>query len=194
MAKLYPNSYVVTFDPNDVLEEIFNSYGGNKNTNIGDFPYKLVNGFRVDFPRMKFSYNDCDITDMNTYHDIIYDYSHQDSSAIIPNLYVILLLLSTQASFFNSYSVIHSTFSNLEKNIYVTQTRDHPKISIHATTTEVRVYIKKSYQTINSETGTIYNIYHTCMLINFEYKNHVWSSSICMLYWLIELLQPKFVC
>ena len=123
---------------------------------------------------------------MNIYHDIIYDHTHLESSTIFFNMYIILLLLSTQASFFNSYSVIHETYSVPSNDIFVVQTRSHPRISIYSSQLEIRIYIKKSFQTINPITNTIYDIYHTCMLMTFKNINNIWCPTICMLYWLIE--------
>lgn len=179
---MYPNNYVVTINPDNVLNEIYESYKGK----TPEFAHNLVNGFRVDFPRMHFTYNNCLITDMNTYHDIIYDHENLECSTMFPNMYIVLLLLSTQASFFNSYSVIHAAYSDPNNDIFVVQTRSCPKISIYSTPTEIRVYIKKSYQTINTTTGSIHSVYHTCMLMKFENNDNTWYPAICMIYWLIE--------
>ena len=48
-----PNNYAVTIDPEKVLCDIYESYKGG----TSEFVRKLVNGFRVDFPRMQFTYN-----------------------------------------------------------------------------------------------------------------------------------------
>jgi hypothetical protein len=186
MPQLYPNPYVITFDPKTILTELFNSYNEHAETLSPEFPHNLVQAFRMDFPRMHYSYNGCVITDMTTYHDIIYDHHQLNCDFFLPNLYIILLLLSTQASFFNSFSIIHKIYANPDADVYVIQSRDYPKISLEVTPDKINLYIKKGYQTFDPNTGEIYTIYHTCMLINFEKGDDNWYPNVCMLYWLTE--------
>lgn len=211
-----PNDYAIVMDIHNILLDILNSYNEHDNVITEKFMKNLLKGFIIDYPRMTVKYNGGLINHTVVFHNILTSYDTYNFNLILDkqsnpldkrsdpldkrsnpldkqkimtfDMYVILLLLTTQASFFNSFSLITDIYSDPENDIYVSQTKDCPTIEFRDTKDELRILIKKGYKTINPNKNETYAIFHTCLSLTFllDTTCNIYNPHIAMLYWMIE--------
>ena len=179
------NYYCVEYPANDILNEIFLSYGSQQDNTIfkNKIQQKILNQVLLDFPRMRVCFNDAECLTTNVFIKLLsrFENFHHDLTGSLQNL---ILMLCTQASFFYPFNMIHEIYNLPDTDIFIISKHDHPYINLIENKNGVTLYFKKIFKcvNVNDENTPIIN-FHTIMTTTIENIN---KNAICgnfKIYW-----------
>ena len=84
---------------------------------------------------------------------------------ITQNVYWLILLLCTQASFFNPFFILHDLYTIEDLNIYIIQDTDTPIIDIIDNNTCIEIIFQKKFLYKNIDTREIITTFYTFIVI-----------------------------
>lgn len=159
-------SYSINYDINNIIIDLLSSFSTNKTiTYIDNHSISKIKAqFKLDFPRMDIycngSHYECieQLESMVQYYDI---YAHN----IMGTLSNLLFMLSTQATFYYLYNVIHSIYNLPDYNIHVTSANSKPCIDIKCNVSSIEFTIKKVFNYVAIDSNTSYTEFDTSMII-----------------------------
>lgn len=175
------SNYLYIIKKDNIIEELYETLGE-----------KYEDQFNIDFPRMKFYYNSkkCDRTlffeNILRYKKIFYP--------LLNNLMNLIIMISTQASFFYLFKYLHETYTISNSNLYIMQDNEYPTIDIIEKREKIYVIYKKTFIYTNLEkTITKINGY---MIIDIDicntsngylmYGKKYCKYRNCIIYWIKE--------
>ena len=199
------HNFSVLFSMQKIIREILLSYTENNSKieyskNIVLTPESKENIFKqidIDFPRLNISTNS--VRCRNKEDFIVFcakfaNYKHP----VVENLAYLLLMLSTQASFYYPFNFISNIYNSPDTGIHVTSTMDHPYIDIVDNGTSVDIVFKKIFKAIKiSDDEELISKFHTFMLLTIDlidkssfyfFNNYKYCEcELGMMYWIKEI-------
>lgn len=171
--------YVIKKD--NIIEELYETLGEN-----------YINQFNLDFPRMEILYNSIKC-DRSLFFENILRYKNI-FHPFLNNLMNLIIMLSTQASFFYLFKYLHDIYTISDSNLYITQNNDYPIINIIDKIDKIFIIYRKTFLYTNLEKNiTKINGY---MIINFDicntsngylmYGKKYCKYKNCIIYWIKE--------
>ena len=154
-----PQSFRIELCPIQLIYLILQTYMVDYNLT------SLLEQINLDFHRMEFYLNSILCDDFQSYFLYISQFRLYNNS-IIDNVFYLLLLLSTQASFFYQFDAIN-TFYSLSNVFPITHT-DRPTINIIHNEDLIEVIFKKSFKLINIITDEVTHIIQTFFIITIR--------------------------
>ena len=161
--------FAVRYKVDQVINEILQSYSEDKTANRLTLHAKknILRQFYLDFPRSKVFINNIPcvkeqyllmwLSQFSTY------YHHS-----MENVYYLVIMLCTQASFFYSFRTLHTIYSIPSNDIYVVPVSDYPVISIKYSKGFLHVIFRKMFKYLNTVTTDVYTRFDTCFVITIE--------------------------
>lgn len=191
------SNFCVISSINKITNEILVSYSNNKNIKYitKDAKENIMNQVGLDFPRMKLylQYKEC--TDINVFLAWIEKYKKY-AHPIMENLYNLILMLCTQASFFYPYNTIHGIYTMSNSDFYVLPSSDFPTVNIVDNGKTIDIVFRKTFSYTNINSNEVVTKIHTFMVIPIELmevpSGYIFSGSkyaqcnSCMIYWIKE--------
>jgi len=182
-------NFCVTFTVNIIIQEILTSYSnGNTKQNIMD-------QFNMDFFRMSMHLNSIKCHNMEFFKKSIEKYKKY-SHHIMDNLYDLIIMLSTQSSFYYPFKIVHDVYDLPESNIRIISDTDRPNINIIDHNTSIDIIFKKTFKYINIENRQILNRFYTSMILTIDLVTipsgyifsayHYCQADSSVLYWIRE--------
>lgn len=156
------NYYRIIYSGDYLIEDIFNSYQKNWT--------KVFEQIYVDFPRMEMSYNGIKCKTIEELHlSILHlmNYSHSMTQSI----YNLVILLCTQATFYNQFSVLHNLYKLPTFDFYILQSKDIPRINIVYHNNMVNIFFCKRFEYVNAINSHILTYFDTTMVICIKLFN-----------------------
>ena len=197
-------NFCVLFSMHKIIKEILLSYTDNDNeieytANAILTPESKENILKqidIDFPRLNISTNSVRCTNKEDF--IVFcakfaNYKHP----IMENLAYLLLMLSTQASFYYPFNFVNNIYNSPDTGIHVTSTGDYPYIDIVDNGTSVDIVFKKVFKAIKiDDDEELISKFHTFMLLTIDlidkpsfyfFNNYKYCEcELGMMYWIKE--------
>lgn len=156
-------NFCILFSVETIISEILHSYRD------GDLKENISHQIKLDFPRMDICFNSQKCQTINQFQLLIEKFKKYNHP-VMDNLYDLLLLFTTQSSFFYSFKMMHDIYSLPNINTYVFADEDMPNIDIIDNRISIDVVFKKTFKHMditNSETKII-NKFQTFMVITIN--------------------------
>ena len=173
-----------------VIEEIILSYS-EITTNI-DVIKNIKNQMLIDYHRMNIYFNSIKYSNYNDFKTMIRKYKIY-KNPIMVNLYILILMLLTQASFYYPLYIMDINYTSYENNFQIVAANDMPSIDIIEENNKLKLIYYKSFKCINVQSETIVNQLYTIMEITIELYTsiggmmstefHYSKPSNCTIYW-----------
>lgn len=181
--------FCVLFSTDKIIDEIYCTY-----TLDGDVKQNILDQVDLDFFRMDINFNSVKCQTVANFKNCIdkfKKYSYGDN-----NLYNLILMLSTQSSFYYPFAILNDVYTEVKSGMYVMTATDFPYINIIDKKTSVDIIFKKTFKHINVETKEISNRFHTFMVLTIDLINmpdgyifcgdRYCQTEIGMIYWIKE--------
>ncbi|XWV24606.1 putative ORFan [Tupanvirus deep ocean] len=190
-------NFCVMFNMEKVISEILHSYLINKSINYMDTPTKekILEQITIDFPRMEIRYNNkkCKtIFEFKTHIEKYNSFAHDTMFT----LYYLIIMLSTQASFYYPFNAVHSVYSLPDTGIHILPSDDYPLVNIIDNGDSVDIIFKKVLRYFNINSQETITKFHTYMVISIDlyeepdgyifYGKRYCQYNTGMLYWIKE--------
>ena len=161
--------FCISLDINRLIGEIWNSYHKDHS--------KVTKQLNLDFPRMEIYLNSIkcqNIKILLNHYQNFNKYVHHD----MDNLFNLLALFTTQATFYNMYDMISKVYSSMEDNIHILDGDDHPQINIIHRDNTINIILKKKfkYLDINNEKIILYFQAFMIIFIELYHNPHISDS------------------
>lgn len=174
------DSLYIKLNSNKFIANIVDSYT-DKNVKI----IKVCNQIILDIPRMYVTINKQRV---KTFDDFIKKIQYLEQvklskNDVLCNLTELILVLTTQASFFYQFETIHRFYSDLNRNIYITSSSDAPSIEISIKDKQVLMIFKKNFACISiNENNPIYK-FLTILKAVFIVENNACYVDNIIMFW-----------
>ena len=194
-------NFCVWFTMDNVIREILSSYNENKNINMITPRIKnnILDQVNIDFPRCEIFINSnrCTKIDFLSFCQKYKKYSHP----IMGSLENLLLMLSTQASFYYPYSIVNKIYTTADTGMHVVSTTDFnsdtsfedgPFINIVDNGRTIDIVFKKIFKHLDINDVKVVNRFHTFMVVTIKMFNKLVGHEIAgackcdtgIMYWL----------
>lgn len=159
----------INFTPTIFIKELMHSYSKNKDTYITtDTKESIMYQILLDFHRMIIRFNSVQITSPDILQNKL-DMFQKYCVNPVHNIYWLLLLLCTQASFFYSYFLLHSIYTVEDIDMYILQDSEYPIIDIiHIKPNTITVIMQKNFNYKNILNHNIESVFKTYVVINID--------------------------
>lgn len=137
---------------NKLISEIIESYGN-------DFMKKINNQLLIDYHRIDICINNIRYNNPYTFLFMIKKLKNIKHH-ILPTLYNVILILSSQAPFFYHYEFLRKY---IIKDLDIVQDKSRAKINIEINDNKIILHLRKSFCHIDIKTETIINKYNVIM-------------------------------
>lgn len=186
----------IEFVMEKIISEILRSYSVDKSLDYMDnaAKIKILKQLEIDFPRMELCYNSVRCNSIYEFKTNIEKFNRFSHDTMY-TLYYLIVMMSTQATFFYPFSILHNIYTLHDNGIHILPDEDHPFVNIIDNQTNLNIIFRKvmKYFNINSQ-ETITKI-HTYMMVTIElgeadghffYGKKCVGSSSGSLYWIKE--------
>ncbi len=157
------NSYNLDIDL--IIEEIILSY--SEITTDMDLIKNIKNQMLIDYPRMNIFFNSTKYNNYNDFKTMIKKYKIYKNPIMI-NLYILILTLLTQASFYYPLYIMDINYSSYENYFQIVAANDMPSIDIIEENNKLKLIYYKSFKCINMQSETTVHNLYTVMEITIE--------------------------
>ncbi|XWV25842.1 hypothetical protein QJ857_gp1242 [Tupanvirus soda lake] len=190
-------NFCVMFNMEKVISEILHSYLIDKSINYMDnvTKEKILEQITIDFPRMEIRYNNKKCESIFEFKTSIEKYNRFAHDTMF-TLYYLIIMLSTQASFYYPFNAVHSVYSLPDTGIHILPYDDYPLVNILDNGDSVDIIFKKVLRYFNINSQETVTKFHTYMVISIDlyeepdgyifYGRRYCQCDTGMLYWIKE--------
>lgn len=157
------NNFCVLFSANLIIHEILVSYTNSD----ADAKQNILDQLAIDFSRMSMHLNSEKCRNIDLFKKSIVKYKKY-AHHIMGNLYDLIIMLSTQSSFYYPFKIVHDVYDLPDSNIHVISDSDRPNINIIDHNTSIDIIFKKTFKYIDIINKKILNRFYTLMILTID--------------------------
>lgn len=187
------HNFSVIISMDKIIKEILRSYSENEITTVNtEIMKNICKQLDLDFPRLRIHLNSsrCNKSEYMGFCKKYSKYLHP----VLGNLENLLLMLSTQASFFYLFTVVDNIYTQPNSGVHVVATDDYPNIGIVEKENAIEIVFKKIFKYYDINNEQTMNKFHTFMVLTIDLvqkKLILGTKRYCecdlgMLYWIKE--------
>lgn len=170
-------SFYVSIDGNEFLTDIINSYIDKQSKIV-----KVCNQVKIDIPRMCVKINNKPIKNFDNFIKKINNFENIKHDTLC-NLTELILVLTTQASFYCQFEIINNLYSNVNTKTSVISSTDQPLIDILISHNTIDFLFKKNFECIDVNNENIIYKFCTFLKITIVINNNKCNIESGTLHW-----------
>lgn len=158
------NNFCVLFSTDKIIQEILESYLKYSTENIDEI---INTQLKLDFYRMDIYLDYQKIPSLNDFLKFISPYQKYKHN-VMPNLRDLLMILTTQSSFYYPFQMVYNVYYKENTKIYIIQDSDSPYINIVLNKNTIDIVFKKTFRYVNISTDEVLHKFYTFMVLTID--------------------------